>query len=224
MDLGYTIDIKIPEILMKVRFFAMTVLLIFVSAFSACSSNPVVKRVDPGRQIDLSGYWNDTDVRIVCEALIKDCLNSPGVAQAIRAKAGNLPGGKKPVVLVGRFRNESDEHIDTAIISNTMEVTIFNSGKLDFVAGGSTRDEIRAERQDQQINASEATASALSKETGADFLLTGTVRTIIDRAGNTTVRTYFVNTEMSDIETNQRMWMGQNSDIKKVITRSKAKL
>jgi uncharacterized protein (TIGR02722 family) len=213
---------------MRSRFFAMAVL--SVLAFSACAgSNPGVKRVDAGRQIDLSGYWNDTDVRIVCEALIKDCLNSPRVDQAIMAKAGKIPdgkipGGKKPVVLVGRFRNESDEHIDTAIIANIMEAAIFNSGKLDFVAGGGTRDELRAERQDQQSNASEATAAALGKETGADFLLTGTVRTIIDRADNKTVRTYFVNAEMSDIETNQRMWMGQNSEIKKVITRAKVKL
>jgi len=202
---------------MRVRFF--TIVVISVLAFSACSSNPGVKRVDADSRIDLSGYWNDTDVRIVCEALIKNCLNSPSVDQAIREK-----GGKKPVVLVGKFRNESDEHIDTAIISNTMEVTIFKSGKLDFVAGGGTRDEIRAERQDQQSNAGESTASALAKETGADFLLTGTVRTIIDKAGNMTVRTYFVNAEMTNIETNRRMWMEQNSDIKKVITRAKAKL
>jgi penicillin-binding protein activator len=209
---------------MKVRFFAIAVVIISVSAFPACSSSPGVKRVDPGSRIDLSGYWNDTDVRIVCEALIKDCLNSQMVDQAIKAKAGNIPGGKKPAVIVGRFRNESDEHIDTAIIASIMEAEIFKSGKLDFVAGGSTRDDLRAERQDQQSNASEATASALAKEIGADFMLTGTVRTIIDRADNKTVRTYFVNAEMSNIETNQRMWMGQNSDIKKIITRAKVKL
>jgi hypothetical protein len=65
-----------------------------------------------------------------------------------------------------------------------MEITIFNSGKMDFAAGGATRDAIRAERQDQQIFASEETAAALAKETGADFMLFGTVRTIIDRAGS----------------------------------------
>jgi len=209
---------------MKVRFFAIAVALIPVLAFPACSSSPGVKRVDPGSRIDLSGYWNDTDVRIVCEALIKDCLNSQMVDQAIKTKAGNIPGGRKPAVLVGRFKNESDEHIDTAIIASIMEAEIFKSGKLDFVAGGSTRDELRAERQDQQSNASEATASALAKEIGADFMLTGTVRTIIDRADNKTVRTYFVNAEMSNIETNQRVWMGQNSDIKKIITRAKVRL
>jgi hypothetical protein len=218
-NLGYTFLYKGPGVLMKVRFFAIAVL-ISVLAFPACvSSNPGVRRVDAGSQIDLSGYWNDTDVRIVCEALIKDLLKSPEVDQAIKTK-----GSKKPAVLVGRFRNESDEHINTAIIARIMEAEIFKSGKLDFVAGGGTRDEIRAERQDQQSNASEATAAALAKETGADYLLTGAVRTIIDRADNMTVRTYFVNAEMSNIETNQRMWMGQNSDIKKIITKAKVKI
>jgi PBP1b-binding outer membrane lipoprotein LpoB len=187
-------------------------LFIVLVLLASCSSAPKVSRVPATAQTDLSGYWNDTDVRIVCEALISDCLNSPRVAQAIAAN-----GGRRPVVIVGSFRNESAEHIDTAIISSTMEVTIFNSGKLDFVAGGSTRLELREERQDQQANASESTASALANETGADFLLTGTVRTIIDRAANQTVRTYFVFAEMTDIETNARMWMAQNSEIKKVI-------
>jgi uncharacterized protein (TIGR02722 family) len=190
------------------------VMLVFLAS---CSSAPRVSRVDALTQTDLSGYWNDTDVRIVCESLIKDCLNSPRVAQAIAAKG-------TPVVLVGSFRNEGSEHIDTAIISSTMEVAIFNSGKLDFVAGGSTRLELREERQDQQTNASESTASRLANETGADFLLTGTVRTIIDRAANQTVRTYFVFAEMTDIETNARMWMAQNSEIKKVIVQPRFRL
>jgi uncharacterized protein (TIGR02722 family) len=181
---------------------------------ASCSSSsaPKVSRVDASTQTDLSGFWNDTDVRIVCESLINDCLNSPRVAQAIAAR-----GGRLPVVIVGSFRNESTEHIDTALIASTMEVTIFNSGKLDFVAGGRTRLELREERQDQQINASESTASALANETGADFLLTGTVTSIVDRAANQTVRTYFVFAEMTHIETNARMWMAQNSEIKKVI-------
>jgi len=188
-------------------------------AFASCSSGPKVQRVDANTQTDLSGYWNDTDVKIVCKSLIDDCLNSPRVDQAIKAKKG-----KTPTVIVGRFKNDSSEHIDTSIISTIMEQTIFNSGKLDFVAGGSTRDELRAERQDQQSNASEATTARLANETGADFMLTGSVKTIVDRAGNQTVRTYFVTAEMTNIETNQRMWIGQNSEIKKIITQPKNKL
>jgi uncharacterized protein (TIGR02722 family) len=190
-------------------------------ALSACtttSGGPRVRRVDADTQIDLSGYWNDTDVRIVCDSLIQNCLNSPRVSQAIAAT------GRLPVILVGSFRNESDEHIDTAIISQTMEIAIFNSGRADFVAGGNTRSELRTERQDQQGNASESTASALGNETGADFLLTGSVRTIVDRAGGTSTRTYFVSAELTSIETNARLWLDQNSEIKKVIQRPGSRL
>ena len=196
-------------------------LVIFVVTFIlllSCSSAPNVQRVDSGTQTDLSGLWNDTDVRIVCQALINDCLNSSRVDQAIKA------AGRTPTVIVGRFRNESSEHIDTSIISSILEQEIFNSGKMDFIAGGSTRDVLRAERNDQLSNASEETAAAIGNETGADFMLTGTVKTIIDRAGNQTVRTYFVNAEMTNIETNARMWIGQNSDIKKVIVQPKNRL
>jgi len=197
----------------------IVVLVAVLFIFSSCATKAGVSRVDSSTQIDLSGYWNDTDVKIVCEALIKDCLSSPRVDQAIKAM-----GGKTPTVIVGRFKNESSEHIDTGIITSIMEVTIFNSGRLDFVAGGTTRDALRAERIDQQGNASERTASALANETGANFMLTGSVKAIVDRADNQAVRTYFVNAELTNIENNQRMWMGQNSEIKKIVTRAKNKL
>jgi uncharacterized protein (TIGR02722 family) len=188
-----------------------------IAVLAACSSNPKVSRVDADTVTDLSGYWQNNDVDIVCKSLIAACLNSPRVAQEIARL------GKAPVILVGTFRNESDEHIETSIIADTMEVAIFNSGKADFVAGGSTRNELRAERQDQQSNASEATAAALGNETGADFLMTGSVKTIVDKAGKTSTRTYYVTAELSNVETNARLWMDQNDEIKKVIVTPGAK-
>jgi PBP1b-binding outer membrane lipoprotein LpoB len=186
--------------------------------FASCSSNPKITRVDAGTQVDLSGQWNDTDVRIVCDSLIQKFLESPRAAQEIARLE------ETPRVLVLDFANNSDEHITTSIISSTMEVALFNSGKLDFVVGGSIREKIRAERQDQQSNASEETAAALGKEAGANFVLTGSVETIIDRAGNTATRTYFVKAAIIDVATTKPIWMDQNNDIKKVIQTPRAKL
>jgi len=202
---------------MKKLFGALAV--IFLLLVVSCGSSPQVVRMDSLTQTDLSGYWNDTDVRIVCDALISDCINSPRVEQAIKAMSG-----RTPTVLVGRFRNESNEHINTSIISDLMEKAIFDSGKMDFVAGGNIREELRTERQDQQSFASEDTAASLANETGADFMLFGSVKTIIDRSGNQTVRTYFVNAELTNVETNTRLWMGQNNEIKKLIKRPSYKL
>ena len=189
--------------------------------FAACGSSPKVTRTT--EPMDLSGKWNAADVRIVCDSLIEDCLNSRRIDQFIRQYAAEH-GGRAPTVIVGAFKNASSEHIDTSIIAKTMEIAIVNSGKLEFVAGGETREDLRAERLDQQSNSSEESASSLGNETAADFMMTGSVKTIVDRAGNTTVRSYFVSAELTSVETNTRLWMGENNQIQKVIKQPKHKL
>ncbi|AEF86838.1 putative lipoprotein [Treponema primitia ZAS-2] len=200
--------------------FAVTAAALF-ALFSSCSSGPVT-RVSADTQVDLSGRWNDTDVRQVCESLIAGCLSAPSVDRFINTYSTSHQG-ELPTVLVGNFRNTSSEHIDTTIISGIMRSAIINSGKLEFVAGGDTRDELRAERQEQQSNASEASAAALGNETGATFMLNGTVQAIVDRNGNTSVRSYFVHASLTNIETNRILWEGENNEIKKVINQAKLK-
>lgn len=187
---------------------AIIVMLVVIS-FVSCASG--VKRVEVDEVIDLSGYWNDTDVRIVCESLIADCVASPRVA-AVEKQTGRLP-----VIIIGAFRNRSDEHIDTDILTKRFQSAIINSGKADFVADSDEREFLREERKDQVGFTSEETTSEMANETGADFMLQGAVRTMVDKAGKTAVRSYFINAELIDIETNRIMWSGENSKIKKVI-------
>ena len=186
--------------------------------FSSCASNNV-SRVSSETVTDLSGYWNDTDVRLVAGEIIDGCLASSRIAQY-----PSQHGGKLPVVIVGSYRNKSDEHIDTEILTKKLEAALVNSGKVEFVASSAERNELRAERIDQQTNASESTAKSLGNETGADFMLQGSVKTIVDSDGKTMARSYFVTTEMIDIETNKKIWMDDNSSIKKVIKRSSTRM
>ena len=115
--------------------------LLFVSC-GTTSSAAGVTRIDAATQTDFSGYWNDTDVRIVAENLVAQCVNAPAISA--------FKYGKKhdPVVILGTFKNQSDEHIDTSIISKKFEIALINSGKVDFVASASERGEIRQERTD----------------------------------------------------------------------------
>ena len=200
----------------KLSLIGLVVLLAFV-VLVGCSSTKV-DRVSPDTITDLSGYWNDTDVRIVAESLIADCVNAPAITNYIRNN------NALPVVIVGNFRNDSDEHIDTSILSKKFEVALINSGKVDFVASSSERGEIRQEREEQQAWASEETAKRLANETGADFMLIGSVKTMVDQLDNTSTRTYWVYAELIDIESNRKLWLGENSEIKKVITKSKTRM
>jgi len=58
---------------------------IFAMVLVSCGGGPPVQRVDANTRMDLSGYWNDKDVKIVCESLINDCLSSQRVSQALKA-------------------------------------------------------------------------------------------------------------------------------------------
>lgn len=181
-------------------------------ALSSCATVSVA-RVSSDTTVDLSGYWNDTDVRLVCKDLIDKCLSSPRIA-SFEAKNNRLP-----VIMVGKFKNDSTEHIDTSIITEKMSDAIMNSGLADFVADRNEREELRQERKDQNLGGytSEESMKNMSNETGADFMLQGSVKTIVDKADNKTVRTYFVYVQLINLETNVVMFKASNESIKKYI-------
>ena len=190
-----------------------------LTILSSCATVKV-SRGDSESIVDLSGYWNDNDVRLVCKDLIDKCLSSPRIA-SFETKNNRLP-----VIMVGRFKNDSTEHIDTSIITEKMSDAIINSGLADFVADKVSREELREERKDQNKSGytSEDTIKNLSGETGADFILQGSVKTIVDKVDNKTVRTYYVSVQLINLETNIVTFKGFNDSIKKIIKTRTPKL
>ena len=196
--------------------FLLFVAIISILLLAGCTT-PRVQRIETDEIEDLSGYWNAKDVGIIADTLVEKCVAAPAITNYI---ANN---GKLPVVIVGSFKNQSDEHIDTSIVALKFESALINSGKVDFVASAEQRGELRNERLEQQEWASIETTSRLANETGADFMLIGTVKTIVDALDNESIRTYYVTAELIDIESNKKLWVDTNSDINKLITKSKTR-
>ena len=188
--------------------------LIFVLVLSGCASTSVT-RTSTDEVIDLSGRWNDTDSRLTAEDMVTDVLNRPWLENFM------MDEGEKPVVIVGAIRNKSSEHIETATFVKDIERELVNSGKVRFVASRSERQEIRAEREDQQSNATEDTMAALAAETGADFMLQGVITSITDAIEGKRVVTYKVDMELIDLESNEKVWLNA-FEVKKLIKQSKA--
>lgn len=203
--------------MMKRTLFGTLMVLMVLGLFLSCQTGISVNRIDANTNIDLSGNWNDTDIRIVSEALVESSLSGSWIKD-YRSKHP----GKKPVVIIGTFLNRSSEHIDTAIIAKRYEIALINSGRVDMVADQEFRAAVRDEREMQQYFASEETAKTLGREIGADYLLQGSVRTNLDQSGGQRVRTYYVSAELIDIETNRKVWVGEET-IKKYIKQGKYK-
>ena len=169
-----------------------------------------VTRIDVDETVDLSGAWNDTDSRLVAEEMIADALSHPWTS--------NFAGqnGRAPAVIVGTVRNFSHEHINMNTFVADIERALVNSGRIEFVASSDERGEIREERADQDLNASEETRNEAGQETGADFMLKGQINTIVDAEDDEQVRYYQVDLTMISLADNRKVWLGQKK-IKKLV-------
>ena len=188
------------------------VLLLVAPFVFACS--PKVKRVETNLVKDVSGGWNDTDAQMVAQEMITDCLNSGWYSKFVTKQ------GKEPVVIVGTVANNTTEHINTGVFVEEMQRALINSAKVDFVASAAERGEVRTERLDQDEFASEETRKAFGKEVGADFMLSGVLNSVVDKANSKALVFYQANLKMINLETNQIVWTGQKQ-IKKYVKRSK---
>ncbi len=197
-------------------FMALIVMFAVLAFVSGCGGGKTVTRLDTESVTDLSGRWNDTDSRLVAEEMVSDALSRAWLTRFTSEK------GAMPVVTVGTIRNRTAEHIEMETFISDFERELINSGSVRFVASKEARSEIREERQEQQEFASRETAKRMREETGADFILQGALKTIIDEEGGKQVRYYQTDLELINIETMEKVWIGSKK-IKKGITQGKWK-
>lgn len=189
---------------------------VVISCLLVAGCGTKVTRVDVNESIDLSGEWNDTDSRLVAEEMIADALSHPWTSNF----AGQT--GRPPAVIVGTVRNFSHEHINMKTFVADMERALINSGRVEFVASRDERGEIREERVDQDLNASEETRNEAGQELGADFMLQGQVNTIVDAEDDEQVRYYQVDLTLISMANNRKVWVGQKK-IKKLVENAKVR-
>lgn len=188
---------------MRLRYSLILLALVF-----SCSRS--VTRIEPDAPIDLSGRWNDTDSRKVADQMIHDLFTS----DSFKKYADGL--ARKPVMVVGLIKNKTSEHIDAGNYIKKFEIVIHNSGIAELVESEEFRDKLRQERAGQQDFADPATVAAWGKEIGADVMLFGEMNSETDTYNNKRVVNYITTLFLTDIETNKRVWYGQN-EIKKFV-------
>ena len=185
------------------------------SLVSSCA-NRQVSRVNSNEVIDLSGRWNDSDSQMVSAEMISDLLSSKWLPIY-----ENRHNKKRPVVVVGTVSNKSHEHINSETFIKDVEKAMIKNGSLRLVQAGAKRQELRNERdgQNQGYTAPE-TSKKWGLELGADFILQGTINSIIDSYKKEKVIYYQVDLELTDLETNEVVWMGDKKIKKQVSDRA----
>jgi PBP1b-binding outer membrane lipoprotein LpoB len=128
-------------------------------------------------------------------------------------------GGQRPIMIVGRIKNNTQDLINTNLFTRNFEREMLNSGKIRVVSARDDRGELRDERLEGQEWNTPETRKIMKNELGADLMLLGDINEVVQRSLNGRIisQYYQVNLDLTDIESNEKAWIG-SLEVKKVST------
>lgn len=192
-----------------------TLAALFISmSLAACGPKLVQERLDPDEDITLNTRWNDIDAHESAHTMIESCLDTPWI---VRYTA--LNDGARPIVIVTRIQNKTDEHIDVETLTNEVRTELIHSGQVRFL-DAKMRDDIVTEyeymnsgmvRKDQRKGPGD--------QLGADFLLAGEISSISSELDDQKLVTYHVDLRLTNLATSEIEW-AERHKIKKLFERS----
>lgn len=184
-------------------------------AVAGCSpSYREVKRVPADAVVDVDYGFNDTDARIVWQQMSDDAAFRGWSDRWIQEH-----GGQRPIIIIGPIKNNTQELINMNLFTRNFEREMLNSGKVRVVSARDDRGELRDERlQGQEWNSPE-TRKIVKNELGADLMLLGDINDVQQRSlsGRTVSKYFQVNLDLTNIESNEKVWIG-SAEVKKVST------
>jgi hypothetical protein len=124
---------------------------------------------------------------------------------------------------VGTVLNRTHEQLNTQTFVKDLERALAQSGQVQFVAGAGQRQGGRQEHLDQAPHARTDTVKPTGEVSGADFMLQGTIISLMDERDSARAVSYQVDLELIDIASNVQVWQGQKK-VNKFVERSKTTL
>ncbi len=156
---------------------------------------------DPNKLEIVDDKWNESDARLTAEKMIKSALEKQWIVGWTQEHSG-----KRPFIIVDDFENRTSEHIDTQALFEATSNELLNSGRIRFL-DASKRKKILEEVKFQNSGAVHSSSSKKQgKQIGADFLLTGSLSSIVSQQDGYKTVTYQVQMKLTDIESSEIVW------------------
>lgn len=151
---------------------------------------------DPNKVILLDDKFGENDMQLISNQLVDSLSKSDKIAKL----------SQPPVVMVGRVRNRTSEHIDVKSITDKIRTALIKSGKFRF-ADKEAREELAEEYEYQGGKfVDKKSAKGAGKQIGVDFLITGDVASNVQEVGKDKVVYYKTTLNLINLETNIIEW------------------
>jgi penicillin-binding protein activator len=176
-----------------------------------CASRPHVSYGDPGSTEAVSTDFGSNDLQQIASSMVDSLLTFPPVVEATAKR--------RPVLVVDHVKNKTRQHIDTEGVTDTIRTKLIRSGKFRFIdrtTDDAAIDEIRTQQESGLTN--QRTAIKFGKQFGAEYMLTGSIMDIPQRAGDITDVYYKFTLNLKNLTTGILEWADEK-EIRKTAER-----
>jgi len=184
---------------------------------SACSSTRLSNAQDDER---INADFGSTEIHRFAEAVVSDLLASPRLSYYGKPDEN---GDARVIAIMGGIQNETDEHINTRMISRPITAALL--GKFRFVAEDLGQAEIEKQVRFQQGSGrvDPARAAAFGKQYGAQVILYGSLASITKVKGRSLEslgtkkkdRYYQFDLKCVDVNTGEIIWQAQPVEMRR---------
>lgn len=152
---------------------------------------------DPKTIALLDDRFSENDMQLIAKRMVNSLVTA---SEHIAGKA------EQPVVIVGKMRNRTTEHIDLKMLSDKIRTALIQSGKFRFADVENRRDIAEEYEYQQSGYVDPARAKSPGSQTSADYLLTGTLTSNIQQVGKDKLIYYKATFQFTDLLTSEIVW------------------
>lgn len=173
--------------------------LVVVLAFAVSCAGPRVftkgTYEDPNTIALLDDRFSENDMQLIAKKMIQSMAGSDIVGS-----------NGAPVVMVGKMRNRTSEHIDMTMLSDKVRTQLIHSGRFRFADVMNRRDIAEEYEYQQSGYVDPNQAKGPGSQTGAEYLLTGTLTANVQQAGRNKLIYYKATFQLTNLLTSEIAW------------------
>lgn len=175
-------------------------LLMFLGA--GCASVAPVTYEDPGSAQPLTTNFTFSDLNRIASEMVNDMLSHPATVE--------MTAKRRPLIVISDVMNETDQHVDTRSITDTIRTQVLRSGKFRFTDIDTRRKRAEElEYQNESGMVKNSTAAARGQEIGAEYMVRGRLVSYVVRTDRMIRRDYKFTMELHNIQTGVIEWANE---------------
>jgi penicillin-binding protein activator len=167
---------------------------------------------DPNTIEMLSDQFNENDLQLIAKRMAESLASSPRFAQ---------PDPRRlPIVLVGKLKNSTSEHIDMRSLGDKIQTALAQTGRFALV-DQQARWDIAEEYEYQQSGyVDPSQAKGPGQQVSVDFIMTGDLASIIQEVGRDKLVYYKMTAKLNNVRTGLIEWTDEKQIRKKFVKRN----